>query len=175
VGCRVRFSAQNMCRSSSSGATRTWLVKLSALLPLLVFAACAAVSNDTGDEAATSSVAHQPPIIQTIQPGDSELSCENLMKQMAQMDQIAVDSAAGGQSSGKSVTGTAVRSAVGEGLGFIPYVGSVVADVARSVSGGRGAREQQLQKENTMTMAQQRKQHLLNLYDQKKCSIEPEK
>jgi hypothetical protein len=61
---------------------------------------------------------------------------------------------------GKSVTSTAVRSAVGEGLGFIPYVGSVLAGVSRSFSGGPGPQEKELQKENTITIAQQRKQRL---------------
>ncbi|HKD67818.1 MAG TPA: hypothetical protein VKB84_13320 [Candidatus Binataceae bacterium] len=93
------------------------------------------------------------------------------MAQMTQMDQIASYSTSGGANTGSSVTKAVVATAASQAMGFIPIVGPVLGSVAGAVSDAVGNSSQpQMQQENTITLAQQRKQHLLNLFDEKKCS-----
>lgn len=142
-----------------------------ALLAFFTLSSCAVVSNDRGDTAGGPSSPQQQPSIQTVQPGDRELTCEDLMAQMTQMDQIASYSTSGGANTGSSVTKAVVATAASQAMGFIPIVGPVLGSVAGAVSDAVGNSSQpQMQQENTITLAQQRKQHLLNLFDEKKCS-----
>ena len=100
------------------------------------------------------------------------------MTQMEEMDQIAAYSATGGEDTNKTVTKAVVgvtKAAVGTAaslaMGFIPVVGPVLAGLAGPLSGTVGkSGQQQMQQQNTVMQAHQRKQHLLALYDEKKCS-----
>jgi hypothetical protein len=142
-----------------------------ALLAFLILSSCAEMANDRGDAPESSSPGTQQEVIQTIQPDDGQLSCEELMTQMAQMDQIASYSASGGESPDKAVAKAVVGTAASQALGFVPVVGPVLAGVAGAFSGtASNAGQQQNTQQNTMILAQQRKQHLLTLYDQKQCS-----
>ena len=92
------------------------------------------------------------------------------MTQMGQMDQIALYSGSGGESPNKTVAKAVVGTAASQALGFVPVVGPVLAGVAGAVSGTAFNAAQQQQQNTQQVMAQQRKQHLLSLYDQKQCS-----
>jgi hypothetical protein len=96
---------------------------------------------------------------------------------MEEMDQIAAYSATGGEDTNKTVTKAVVGvtkavvgTAASQAMGFIPVVGPVLAGVAGALSGAVGKSGQQMQQQNTVMQAHQRKQHLLALYDDKKCS-----
>jgi len=122
-----------------------------------------------------ASLTLQQPVIQTIQPGDSELTCKELMTQMDQMDQIAAYSATGGEGEGtkKTIVTELMRTGANVAFGLIPIpgVGSALGALTGALSGtvGNTGQQQQMQRQNTVVQAQQRKQHLLTLYDEKKC------
>ena len=157
---------------TSLASNRSRLFSWPVLLSLLVFNSCAGVGTDTRDLGGSSPPTQQQQDLQTIQPGDGQLTCEALMNQMQQMDQIASYSATGGESTNTSVTKAVVGTAASQAMGFIPVVGPALAGVAGALSGtiGNSGSGQQMQQQNTMVLAQQRKQHLLTLYDERKCS-----
>lgn len=141
------------------------------ILAFLVFSSCAAVGNKQRGSEATSSSAPQPDVIHTIQPGDSDLTCKDLISQMEQMDNILSSS---GEGANQTVTKTVAGIAAQQAIGFIPLVGPALAGLTGVVTSvfGKGG-QQQLQQQNTMILAQQRKQRLLTLYGEKKCSETP--
>jgi hypothetical protein len=142
---------------------RKWCVPLPLLF--LVFASCAVTSRE-----GSSSPAPQQQVIQTIQPGDSQLTCEDLMTQMGQMDQLAYGSPAGGNGTKNTAVTSLVGTAAKQGIKFIPVVGSFLGPLPGVLLGTVGnADQQRLQQQNTIVQAQQRKQHLITLYDDKKC------
>jgi hypothetical protein len=165
--CDMQLAATNLA------SNRSWLFSWLALPSLLLFCSCAGLGNDTRDLGETSSLAAQQQGLQTIQPGDTQLTCEDLMTQMEQMDGIASYSVTGGESKSYTVTKAVAGTAASQAMGFIPVVGPVLAGVAGALSGTVGSSNsaQQMQQQNTMALAQQRKQHLLKLYDEKKCSM----
>lgn len=149
-------------------------MKLSPLLLFFTFTSCAVASSRGGEPEGTTPPPAQKQALQTIQPGDNDLSCKDLLSQMEQMDQI-VSYATGGEGASKSLTQALAGTAASQGLGFVPIVGPVLGGLAGVVSAAVGTpgQQQQLQEQNTIVLAQQRKQHLLTLYDQKKCSASP--
>jgi hypothetical protein len=166
-------TGENAICCTNLASNRSKLFSWSLLLSLILFNSCAGVGNDRADFAAGSSPADQQQDLQTIQPGDGQLTCEALKIQMQQMDQIASYSATGGESTNNSVTKAVVGTAASQAMGFIPIVGPALAGVAGALSGtvGNSSSGQQMQQQNTMVLAQQRKQHLLTLYDERKCSV----
>ena len=105
-----------------------------------------------------------PAPIATVQPGDDQLSCQQLTAQMGQMDTIVANASGGGTGTlANAATSAATQSAsttsaLGQALGN-------VASEAVSALSTDAAQQQQIE----ATQAQQRKAHLMDLYTQKKC------
>jgi hypothetical protein len=114
----------------------------------------------------------QQEVIETIQPGDGQLTCEELLIEMKRMDRIAYGSPAGANNTNTMVS--ALTSGASLGFGFIPVpvLGPVLGAVTGPVSSlaGNASQTQNLQQQNTVVQAQQRKQHLVMLYDNENCS-----
>ncbi len=105
-----------------------------------------------------------PAPIATIQPGDDQLSCQQLTSQMAQMDGIVASASNGGSGALTNAATTAASSSVGGTSAFGQVLGNVASQAASDLS-SNAAQEQQVE----ATQAQQRKTHLMGLYTQKKC------
>jgi hypothetical protein len=143
------------------------LSKRSLALLLLLLGSCAATNRGEGSYPAT-----QPQIIQTVQDGDGQLSCDELLSQMREMDRIAY-----GAPTADNSTKNAMISALtgGANLAFglipIPFLGSALGTLtgpASTVAGSAG-QQQKIDQQNRIAQAQQRKQHLVTVYDNKKC------
>ena len=141
------------------------LVKRTLPLVFLMLGSCAA--TNTGDYPAP-----QQKVIQTIEPNDGQLSCDELLSAMRQMDRIAYGSPAPDDST-KNAMVSALTSGASLGFGFIPipFVGSALGTVTGPLSmvAGSSGQQQKIDQQNRITQAQQRKQHLVTLYDNKKC------
>ena len=105
-----------------------------------------------------------PAPIATVQPGDAQLSCQQLTAQMGQMDTI-VASASGG---GTGALAGAATSAATQSITALSSVGQVLGNAASEAASElntSAAQQQQIE----ATQAQTRKAHLMDLYTQKKC------
>ncbi len=143
------------------------LVKRSLPLVLLILCSCAATNRGEG-----SYPAAQQQIIQTVETNDGQLSCDELLSAMRQMDRIAYGTPAPDDST-KNAMVSALTSGASLGFGFIPIplVGSALGTLTGpfSIVAGSSGQQQKIDQQNRIIQAQQRKQHLVTLYDNKKC------
>ncbi|GEM_PF-3847652 len=139
-----------------------------ALLVLLV-GSCAVSGGED------SSPAAQTQVIQTIQPGDGQLSCDELLSEMRRMDRIVYRSASGPDNTNTALS--ALSSGAGVGFGFIPIpiVGAALGAMTGPVAAlaGNAGQQQKVDQQNRIAQAQQRKQQLVILYDNRKCYESP--
>jgi hypothetical protein len=105
-----------------------------------------------------------PAAIATVQPGDDQLTCAQLTTQMGQMDQIV---AANSGSSTSALTNTAASTA-SSATGGLSGIGQTLGSAASGVANAFTSNAAQ-QAGAQVTQAQQRKEHLMSLYTQKKC------
>jgi hypothetical protein len=137
------------------------------MVPVLVLllGSCAARSGEDSAPAA------QAQTIQTIQPGDGQLTCDELLSEMRRMDRIAYASPAAADNSNTAVS--ALTSGAGVGFGFIPIpiVGTALGAMTGPVAAlaGNAGQQKVAEQQNRIAQAQQRKQHLVMMYDNKKC------
>jgi hypothetical protein len=144
------------------------ILKWSLPLLLLVPNSCADLGQDVKSPQASS--ASQTGVIPTVEPTDGQLTCDELMSQMNQMDQIAAGPVTSSNTTGKSVIAAAVGTAAQQAAGFIPVVGPVVAGVIGPLSGAvANTGQQQIEQKNTTVQAEEREQHLLTLYEDRQC------
>lgn len=105
-----------------------------------------------------------PAPIATIQPGDDQLSCQQLTTQMGQMDQIIANTA-GANTAG---LGNTALSAASQSAGALSGTQQILANLATDGASTLSANSAQSQATQNM-QASQRKNHLMALYTQKKC------
>lgn len=103
-------------------------------------------------------------VIATVQPGDSQLSCDQLAGQMAQMDQIIGNGSGSTAGAIGSAASTGLSAAGGALSGVEQALGNVASNAANSLSANASQ-----QQSTQVQMAQQRKAQLMSLYTQKKC------
>jgi hypothetical protein len=141
-----------------------WKSSLTLPLLLVLLGSCAVRSED-------SSPAPQQQIIQTIQPGDGRLSCDELLSEMRRMDRIAYGSPAGTDNTNTAVSALSSGAGMGFGLIPIPMLGAALGAMTGPVSAlaGNAAQQKNAEQQNRIAQAQQRKQHLVMVYDNKKC------
>jgi hypothetical protein len=143
------------------------LLKRSVALVLAALCSCAA--TNTGE---SSYPAARPEIIQTVEPNDGQLSCDELLSEMRKMDRIAYSSPAADNGT-KSAMISALTGGANLAFGLIPipFLGSALGTVTGPIStvAGSTGQQQKIDQQNRIVQAQQRKQHLVTLYDNKKC------
>ena len=108
----------------------------------------------------------QAQMLDTIQPGDRQLNCQQLSDQINQVNKLMYQSDPNGDMTNLAGTGAATMAS--SALSFIPVVGPYIGSGASLVSSSSMTNSIQ-QSADQRSMAQERKQHLLNLYNNKKC------
>jgi hypothetical protein len=99
--------------------------------------------------------------IDTIQAGDRQLSCPQLSDQINSLNKIIYQ-----QDTGVGAVGAGTAGSMA--LDFIPIVGPLIG-AGVSLASTSSTTNSLQQSANQKSMAQERKQHLLNLYSKEKC------
>ncbi len=138
-------------------------------LPLVLVVLCSCAATNRGESAYPTA---QQQVIQTVEPNDGQLSCDELLSEMRKMDRIAYGSPAA-DSGTKSAMISALTGGANLAFGLIPipFLGSALGTATGPLSmvAGSAGQQQKIDQQNRITQAQHRKQHLVTVYDNKKC------
>jgi hypothetical protein len=145
---------------------RSKLTLLSACAAALSLGACSATASGGGADLA--------PLIQVSQPGDAQMSCEQLTTEIAAMDaaiaeqrQAAVDAERSGQVAATGA-GVATNAALYSGaLGRVPGLG-LAANAAAGQAQARAQAEAERREENARN-AEMRRTSLMGIYQGRGC------
>jgi hypothetical protein len=145
---------------------------VSALFAVALVSGCASTES-------TDSAAAAPARIETVQVGDSDLSCQALSSQIADMDRITTPPApvdASGKvlatGAGVAATNGAVQAVAATGaVSAVPFVGGFIS-MGMGLANASKAKEQAAQQQQAAAQrmqAMQRKQYLVQIFASKKC------
>lgn len=113
--------------------------------------------------ACTNPMAAPPPPIATVQQGDSQLSCDEITSQMADMDGAMAPPV-----TDAAYTSAGASTAATTALSFIPVVGGFIGAGVGMASANNSASSMGAQF-NHQQQARERKARLISLYDRKRC------